>query len=215
MNNSGLGLSQSDFYYEYVARLIGDGDKQIARVPNKNLNDEDMDNAAKTAAAKVIKRYESGQVKSLRPSVLMLYAKLANVSIDQLFTEDVSTNITYRLHDLFRVLFTLLDATPMKVYEIQKHKDNSQTAHVIGIPIQKKYTPCLENYIIDEFLKQYKANRNTDNYEAWKQKILKGAYSYTKDGIKLDKDRKSSTIVGNIIDSCKKRLEADYQKRIV
>lgn len=126
---------------------------------------------------------------------LLRLSDLAGVSINELLTEEIDIDRSYReARDTIYTLFNLLDSLNMEVKEVSIDGKNRFVLYPqIEIPEDFAECSCKEQmkfimgHFINEFLREYTKHidqKTTDKkkYDLWRQEVLKGAFAFTIDG---------------------------------
>ena len=175
-------------------------------------------------------RLERG-MSAIDVEVLLMYSRLANVSINDLYTKTIEED-TKSLHEVISGLFTVLEGTPLEVaedkegYYIRLSKQNKLNLTADELKsIKSEFDNALQesidnaneeqriSFIIAEFLKEYQTNASKSFYKEWKKQLLSGSYSYSVDGQLIEQDGTNEAI-NQLIDGGKAELSEDFKARL-
>ena len=210
----GLKLGQAEFFDEYL-RPLADPEGKVRDI---------------LAKRQYTGRLERG-MSAIDVEVLLMYSRLANVSINDLYTKPIGDN-TKSLHEVISGLFTILEGTPLEVTEdkegycirLSKQNKLNLTADELksintefGNALQESVDNANEeqriSFIIAEFLKEYQTNASKSFYEEWKKQLLSGSYSYSVDGQLIEQDGTNEAI-NQLIEGGKAELSEDFKARL-
>ena len=210
----GLKLGQAEFFDEYL-RPLADPEGKVRDI---------------LAKRQYTGRLERG-MSAIDVEVLLMYSRLANVSINDLYTKSIGDN-TKSLHEVISGLFTILEGTPLEVTEdkegycirLSKQNKLNLTADELK-SIKSEFDNVLQknidsvnkkqriSFIIAEFLKEYQTNASKSFYKEWKKQLLSGSYSYSVDGQLIEQDG-TNEIIDELIEGGETGVLEDFKAKL-